>query len=288
MSKFIEYNPKELNHKDRHRLLLSSVAPRPIGFTSSIDRSGKINLAPYSFHNAFSSNPPIIGISPAYSGKTGKIKNTLSNILDTKEFTLSVVNFDMVEQMNICAADFPKDINEFEKSGLTPNESKIISVPGVSESPIIMECKFIQHIEFDNKPGSGNLILGEVVYFHANKNVVLDSGFIDPIKMDQVSRLGMNWYSRANLGLFELSAPKNIPIGVDSLPNTVIKHPAFTGKLLVRLASVTEIPKEETTSELIETYSRLSIDEKLKIAATLTENGKILEAWEILHLAKII
>ena len=81
---------------------------------------------------------------------------------------------------------------------------------------------------------------------------------------------------------------KNIPIGVDSLPNTVIKHPAFTGKLLVRLASVTEIPKEETTSELIETYSHLSMDEKLKIAATLTEKGKILEAWEILHLAKII
>ena len=288
MSRFIEHNPKELDHKERHNLLLSAVAPRPIGFTSSVDGKGKVNLAPFSFHNAFSSNPPIIGISPAYSGKTGKIKNTLSNILDTKEFALSVVNYDMVEQMNLCAADFPKDVNEFEKSGLTPHKSKIISVPGVAESPIIMECKFVKHIEFSNKPGSGNLILGEVVYFHSNKNIILDSGHIDPDKMDQVSRLGMNWYSRANSGLFELPAPRNLPIGVDALPKAVREHPSFTGKLLARLASVSEIPKEETIDELIETYSRLSNDEMLKIAAALTDSGKIFEAWQLLYLAKSI
>ena len=116
MAKFREYNPKELELKDKHHLLLSSIAPRPIGFTGSKSKSGQINLAPFSFHNAFSSNPPMVGISPAFSGRTGEAKNTLTNILDTKEFTLSVVSFDMVEQMNICAAEYPPDVDEFEKS----------------------------------------------------------------------------------------------------------------------------------------------------------------------------
>ena len=78
-----------------------------------------INLAPFSYHNAFSSNPPVVGISPAFSGKTGNPKNTLSNIIDTKEFTLSIVTYNMVEQMNICAADYEPNVDEFKKSGLS-------------------------------------------------------------------------------------------------------------------------------------------------------------------------
>ena len=285
---FKEFNPKDLELRDRHQLLLSAVAPRPIGFTSSKNKKGQINLAPFSFHNAFSSNPPMVGISPAYSGRTGDVKNTLTNILDTKEFALSVVSYEMVEQMNICAANFPSNVDEFEKSGLSHHPSKMIKVPGVSESPMIMECKFTEHIEFDNKPGSGNLILGEVVYFHANNDVLLDSGLIDPSKMDQVSRMGMNWYSRANQGLFELTAPKNIPIGVDSLPQIIRDHKTFTGKLLARLASISEIPKKESADDLVKTYARLSIDEILNIAVVLTKKGKILEAWQLFYIAKII
>ena len=105
MTKYRQFNSSELSLKEKHQLLLASVAPRPIGFTASKSSDGFINLAPFSYHNAFSSNPPVVGISPAYSGRTGKPKNTLTNILDTKEFTLSVVTYDMVEQMNICAAE---------------------------------------------------------------------------------------------------------------------------------------------------------------------------------------
>ena len=119
MANYKKFDPKELALKEKHQLLLASVAPRPIGFTASKSKDGHINLAPFSYHNAFSSNPHIVGISPAYSGRTGEAKNTLNNILDTKEFTLSVVTFDMVEQMNICAAEYSKEVDEFEKSGLT-------------------------------------------------------------------------------------------------------------------------------------------------------------------------
>ena len=288
MAKFREYNPKELELKEKHHLLLSSVAPRPIGFTASKSKDGHVNLAPFSFHNAFSSNPPMVGISPAFSGRTGEAKNTLTNILDTKEFTLSVVSFDMVEQMNICAAEYPMDVDEFEKSGLTHHPSKVISVPGVAESPLIMECQFTEHIQFSDQPAGGNLLLGEIVYFHAKEDVFDESGKIDPHKVDQVARMGYDWYSRAKEGLFELSAPRFIPIGVDNLPQLVRDHPSFTGKLLARLASVEKIPEQDVIEDLNETYSRLSTEDMLKICAVLVEEGKVLEAWQVLYLAEII
>ena len=288
MTDFKEYNPKELELKDKHHLLLSSVAPRPIGFTTSKSKDGVLNLAPFSYHNAFSSNPPMVGISPAFSGRTGNAKDTLNNILDTKEFTLSVVSFDMVEQMNICAAEFGPEVDEFEKSGLTKHPTKIVSTPGVAESPIILECQFTQHIQFSDQPAGGNLLLGEIVYFHARENMYDESGKIDPHKIDQVARMGYNWYSRANQGLFELSAPRHLPIGVDSLPDTVKNCPQFSGKLLARLASVENIPEEEEFEELSKTYSRLSTGDMLKICAKLVEEGRVLEAWQVLYLAKII
>jgi flavin reductase (DIM6/NTAB) family NADH-FMN oxidoreductase RutF len=288
MTKFREYNPKELELKDKHHLLLSSVAPRPIGFTTSKSKDGHINLAPFSFHNAFSSNPPMVGISPAFSGRTGETKNTLTNILDTKEFTLSVVSFDMVEQMNICAAEYPSDVDEFEKSGLTKHPSKIVSTPGVAESPLILECKFTQHIQFSDQPAGGNLLLGEIVYFHASEDVYDESGKIDPHKVDQVARMGYNWYSRAKVGLFELPAPRFIPVGVDNLPQIVRDHSSFTVKLLARLASVEKIPKQDIIEDLSETYSRLSKEDMLKICAKLVDEGRILEAWQVLYLAEVI
>jgi flavin reductase (DIM6/NTAB) family NADH-FMN oxidoreductase RutF len=283
VTKFQQFDPNKLELREKHQLLLSSVAPRPIGFTGSKSKDGHINLAPFSYHNAFSSNPPMVGISPAFSGRTGKTKNTLTNILDTKEFTLSVVTHDMVEQMNICAAEYPKEVDEFEKSGLTKYPCKIVSTPGVEESPLIMECKFTQHIQFSDKPAGGNLLLGEIVYFHAKKDIINDSGKIDPIKVDQVARMGFNWYTRANQGLFELPAPRFIPIGVDSLPQAVRKHPSFSGKLLARLAYVESIPNENTSEEIREKYSQHSTDELFQSCAKFLEQNKIEEAWVIIH-----
>ena len=284
MTKFQQFDPNKLELREKHQLLLSSVAPRPIGFTGSKSKDGHINLAPFSYHNAFSSNPPMVGISPAFSGRTGKTKNTLTNILDTKEFTLSVVTHDMVEQMNICAAEYPKEVDEFEKSGLTKYPCKIVSTPGVEESPLIMECKFTQHVQFSDKPAGGNLLLGEIVYFHTREDVFEKSGKIDPAKVDQVARMGYDWYSRANQGLFELPAPQFIPIGVDSLPQVVRKHPAFSGKLLARLACVESIPNENISAEIKEKYSQLSTDELFQTCVELLEQNKIDEAWKIVNM----
>ena len=115
-----------------------------------------------------------------------------------------------------------------------------------------------------------------------------ESGEIDPHKVDQVARMGYNWYSRAKEGLFELPAPRFIPVGVDKLPQIVRDHPSFSGKLLARLASVEKIPDQDVIENLSETYSRLSSEDMLKICAKLVDEGKILEAWQVLYLADVI
>ena len=288
MDKYKTFNPKELELKEKHQLLLASVAPRPIGFTASKDTEGNINLAPFSYHNAFSSNPPIVGISPAFSGKTGKPKNTLSNIIATKEFTLSIVTYNMVEQMNICAADYGSDIDEFKKSGLNKYAPHSISVPGVAASRLILECKFLQHIELSNKPAGGNLLLGEIVYFHAREDIYNEFGQIDPQKVDQVSRMGKNWYSRANQGLFELPAPIFLPIGVDQLPEEIKNSPYFSGKMLARLAYVESIPKSNISDNMKKEFGNEDRNVLLKECANFLQNNQIEEAWQILHLSSII
>ena len=288
MAKYRKFDSKKLNLKEKHQLLLASVAPRPIGFTASKSSEGIINLAPFSYHNAFSSNPPVVGISPAFSGRTGEPKNTLNNILDTKEFTLSVVTYDMVEQMNICSSEYGSDVDEFEKSGLTKYRSNSISVPGVAESPLILECQFIKHVQFSDAPAGGNLLLGEIVYFHAREEIYNEKDQIDPIKVDQVSRMGMNWYSRANQGLFNLPAPRFLPIGVDNLPQEVKGSSYFTGKLLARLAYVEAIPEENVPFGLKEKYSQCNKDELLKTCADFLQHNRIEEAWQLIHLGEMI
>ena len=288
MNKHKTFNSNELALKEKHQLLLASIAPRPIGFTASKSCDGHVNLAPFSYHNAFSSNPPIVGISPAFNGKTGEPKNTLTNILDTKEFTLSIVTHDMVEQMNICAANYESTIDEFNKSGLTKYNGNHVSVPGVAESPLILECKLLQHVQLSDKPAGGNLLLGEIICFHAHEDIYDDIGNIDPIKVDQVSRLGKNWYSRANQGLFDLPAPRFLPIGVDSLPLEVTNCSYFSGKLLARLAYVESIPKIDESFYLKEKFINMNKDDLLKNCANLLENEKVQDAWQLLHLGKII
>ena len=287
MANYRQFNSDELSLQEKHQLLLASVAPRPIGFTASKSIDGSINLAPFSYHNAFSSNPPVVGISPAYSGRTGEPKNTLTNILATKEFTLSVVTYDMVEQMNICAAEYGSDVDEFKKSGLSRHPSKSISIPGVAESPLIMECRFLQHIQFSSEPAGGNLLLGEIIYFHARDDIYNEAGQIDPKKVDQVSRMGMNWYSRANQGLFDLPTPRFLPIGVDSLPLEVKNSSYFSGKLLARLAYVESIPEVDDSFSLKQKFIDYGKDDLLKACANFLESNQIQDAWQILHLGNI-
>lgn len=268
--------------KTNYHLLISGIVPRPIAFVGSKNNNGDENLAPFSFFNGFGANPPIVGFSPALSGRTGLPKDTLLNIKETKEFTISIVNSYMVEQISLSSCEFDKNTDEFIKSGLTKFESKNIKPYGVLESHFIMECKLYDIIELGNKPASGNLILGEVIHFHIAESILNDNDQVNPYKLDSIARNGANWYTETKKGLFELKKPKNIGIGFDQLP-TYILETNLTGNELARLASVESVPN------LIQ--SDYSFSSSIEIIDLIKENIKgndINTAWQlVLHLGTL-
>ena len=225
-----------------HRTLLSGVAPRPIALVATVDGEGRHNLSPYSFFNAFGANPPVIVVSPAYRGKDGTAKHTFENIRDTGEFTVSAVSYSMVEQISLASSDYDRGVDEFEKAGFTKLPMDVVAAPGVAESPFVMECRLLQHVDTGGKPGSGNLMIAEVLRFH-----VRDSAFegerIDPHRLDLVARMGYNWYCRASGdALFELPKPGHNGIGVDALPSHIRESSILTGNDLGKLAGVASLP----------------------------------------------
>ncbi|MBT8311105.1 MAG: flavin reductase family protein, partial [Flavobacteriaceae bacterium] len=118
--------PKDISTAKMHGFLLSAVAPRPIAFASTIDADGNPNLSPFSFFNVFSANPPIMIFSPARRVRNNTIKHTLENAEQTKEVVINVVNYDIVQQMSLSSTEYPEDVNEFEKAGLTMLESDVV------------------------------------------------------------------------------------------------------------------------------------------------------------------
>lgn len=144
-------DPSEYPNSKIHKILLGGVAPRPIAFASTIDNNGKVNLSPFSFYNAFGVNPTTLIFSPSRRGRDNTTKHTLENILEVPEVVINAVNYDMVQQMSLSSTEYPKGVNEFVKSGLTPIESVIIKPPRVKESPLQFECKVREVIETGEK-----------------------------------------------------------------------------------------------------------------------------------------
>jgi len=275
MYKTIETNNIEL--KEIYHLMISGISPRPIAFVGSQDLDGNHNLAPFSYFNAFGSNPPIIGFSPANSGRTGEQKDTLINIKETKEFSVSIVNYDMIEQVSLSSCAYDSKIDEFIKSGLSKKESSIIKPPSVNNSPFIMECELYNILELGGKPGSGNLILGKIVCFHISLEIIDNEGKINPSKLDPISRLGYNFYSRASEGLFEIHKPHHNGIGFDQLPDIIKESSQLTGNELAKLAGVEQIPPINTDYAYLD---KLEEDELVKIIRESLSNMDIKLSWQ--------
>lgn len=183
----------QLSHPDIYRILIGSIAPRPVAWVGTRSKTGINNLAPFSFYNCFSSKPPIIGFS-TIPRPDGRKKDTLQNVLDTQCFTLNAATYSLVKQMSKSAATLEPEEDEFAYAGLTPAEAKHVSAPYVKEALLVYECKLREVISFGNEPGSGNLILGEILYIHIDDSIY-QNGRIDFEKLDPVGRLAGNWYS---------------------------------------------------------------------------------------------
>ena len=241
----ITINPKDLTVPKLQAYLQSAVSPRPIAFVSSIDKAGNVNLSPFSFFNMFSMNPPILVFSPSRRVRDNSEKHTLENIREVDEVVINIVNYNMVQQTSLASCDFPKGVNEFQKSGLTPVSSQLVKPPRVAESPVSFECKIKQVISLGDQGGSGNLVLCEVLLMHIKEEVVDENGIIDPQKIDAVARMGQNYYCRAQGdNIFIVPKPnEKVGIGYDKLPEKIRTSKTLTGNDLGMLANVEQIPE---------------------------------------------
>lgn len=286
------YDPKELPIPQMHQFLLGSVGPRPICFAATIDENGNHNLSPFSFFNVFSANPPILIFSPARSGRDNKTKDTYNNVKVVPEVVINIVNYDMVQQMSLSSSPYGPEVDEFVKAGFTPLDADLVKPKRVAESPVQFECKVVDVRELGTEGGAGNLIICEVVKFHIDESILDEKGGIDQKKIDLVSRMGGNWYCRADENsMFEVQKPlTTIGIGFDHLPLDIKASSILTGNDLGLLASVEEIPNETEVNEykLIELSdlfvsledqpSELELALHRRAKELLAEN-KIEEAW---------
>ena len=286
----LSINPKEISPVKLQSYLQTAVSPRPIAFASTMDDDGNPNLSPFSFFNVFSSNPPILIFSPARRVRNNTIKHTLINAQDTSEVVINIVNFDMVQQMSLSSTEYPEGVNEFIKAGFTMLPSDIIAPYRVAESPVQFECIVNDIIALGTEGGAGNLVICEVVKIHIHESVLDENQMIDQHKIDVISRLGGNWYSRANEGLFEVEKPLNtLGIGVDMIPNFIKESGYFDGNDLGKLGNIETIPNEEEITifvkENFEVKAVLSSDDfdtKFKKAKEYIDDNQVLNAWKLL------
>ena len=244
-------DPKDTPQKDLHQFILGTVAPRPIAFVSTIDENGNKNLAPYSFFNAFSSNPPIVVFSSNRRGSDNTTKDTLHNVRVSGECVINAVNYAIVRQMAVASVDFPTGVSEFEKTGLTPIPSDLVKAFRVAESPAHMECKVKDIITLGEGGGAGHLIICEVVRMHIAHEVLTDRNRIDPDKMDLMGRMGRAYYVRCSGDAIHTIVQEYNPvsIGYDHLPDHIKNSPVLTGNDLGKLAGQVSFPTLEEIAD---------------------------------------
>ena len=191
----MQFDPQEIDQSAIYKLITGAVIPRPIGWISSISDDGVLNLAPFSFFNAVGDDPPHVMFSTVRPNNSNK--DTLNNVLATKQFVVNMVTEDNVERMNTTSQAFLPDENEFELAGLTPIPSVKVKPPRVKESPITMECELVHHYTLENhKYGGATIMVGKIVMFHVDESVLLDNYKINLETYKPVARLAGSNYSK--------------------------------------------------------------------------------------------
>lgn len=275
------------------------IAPRPICFVSTVDLNGNINLSPFSYFNIVSQHPPVCLFSPLRRMDNNCHKHTLDNLLEVPELVINIVNYPMVQQQSLASTEFPRGVNEFEKSGLTPLASHLVKPPRVAESPVQLECRVRQIIPIADSPGAGNLVLADILLMHVQEEQVDEDGRVDQAKLDLVARLGGDWYCRITEdNLFQVKKPaKKLAVGVEELPSAIRNSAVLTGNHLAMLASVDHLPAESESDEMrydpdIQEILNAFIGDPStrqihlhRKAAELLDQGDVSSAWKVLLLS---
>lgn len=272
-------DPSEIPVPQLHQYLLGCVGPRPICFASTIDKDGNPNLAPFSFFNIFSANPPVIVFAPNNSGRDGTPKHTYLNVKEVPQVVVNIVNYAMVQQMNVTAAPWDRGVSEFEKAGFTPLASDIVKPFRVAESPAQLECEVIDIKELGTGGGAGNLVIAKVVKIHIQENMLSEDGKINVPAMELVGRMGGAWYCRTGTdNMFQLPQPMHKTIGYDSLPESVKNSHELTANEIGLMATLSEMPHEELIAGTKAIHGSNDIEQNAK---KLIAEGKVAEALSL-------
>ncbi len=191
----MQIDPRDLEQTAIYKLLTGIVIPRPIGWISTISEDGINNLAPFSYFNAVGDDPPHVMFSTVHSNNSNK--DTLNNVLATKQFVVNMVTEDLVEQMNLTSQPIAANESEFELAGLTPIASSLVKPPRVKECKITMECEMVHHYKLENsKTGGATIVIGIIVLFHIDESVLLENYKINIETYKPVARLAGSNYSK--------------------------------------------------------------------------------------------
>ncbi len=252
-------DPDKTPTRDLHQFLLGIVGPRPIAWVSSIDREGRRNLAPYSFYNAFSSNPPVLVFSSNRRVLDNTTKDTLANVQAVPEVVIHAVNHELVRKMAITSVQFEAETDEFEQAGLTPVPSDLVRPWRIAESPAALECKVSKILPLGEHGGAGNLIFCEVLRIHLREEVVDEKGRINPHKMDLMGRLGRAYYVRASGDAVHtiVQPVTQMVIGYQALPEHLRNSSILSANNLGQLAGLHQKPSAEACRKVLESDSRL-------------------------------
>ena len=194
-----------LDYRESHQLFGSAIAPRPIALVSTVGEDGIFNLAPYGLYTGISLKPALVGFSISWR-RDGSKKDTHINIEYTKDFVICVVDETLAEPMNKSSDQYPLNVDEFKEVGLTPVKGDMVKSPIVAESPINLECRLVQSLEFGELPDKSSFVIGEVLRVHVRDELYVD-GKIDMSRLGVIGRLGGSGIYCRTKDLFQMERP---------------------------------------------------------------------------------
>ena len=198
-------DPAKISLSELYGWMISTIAPRPIAWVSSISGAGLTNLAPFSFFQGVTANPPTLLFS-VVNDRHGEKKDTIRNIEVVPEFVVNLVSYDLREQMNRSSALLPYGESEFEFAGVTAAASELVRPPRVGEAPVSFECKLQQIVRVGEGPLAGNVVFGTILLMHMKDDLLDSDGRLDPAKLDAIARMGGECYTRTT-DRFSLKRP---------------------------------------------------------------------------------
>jgi flavin reductase (DIM6/NTAB) family NADH-FMN oxidoreductase RutF len=185
-------DPRQLDTLTTYKVLTGSIVPRPIGLISTVGASGVFNAAPFSFFNGVSHVPPMVCFSA--QRREDRQKDTLLNVIETRDFVANIVDEAILPAMARCAFDYPIEVSEFERAGLTPAPSRLVRSPAIAEAPVNLECTVVDVVPLPES--TYTLVIGRVVFFHVRADLCSPDGKIDPARLLAVGRMAGNQYTR--------------------------------------------------------------------------------------------